>query len=278
MNSRPALQAGRRLPPPALVLSAVFLALLVSAALFPGWLSHADPLGVAPEEAFQGPGLRHWLGTDQSGRDIFARIIHGARPSLLIGLAVMALSMSLAIPLGVISGVTGGWLDRAIGALIDVLFAFPVLLLALLFVAIFGSGPGPVIIATALGVTPGYARLVRGQVRAVRHAPYIEAARALGHSPSRIIRRQILPNALRPLAVLVTMGIGQTIVWASALSFLGLGAKPPAPEWGTMLAAGRDYIAHAWWLSFFPGLCIVLTTLSTTVAGRHLQQGLEDMR
>jgi peptide/nickel transport system permease protein len=201
-----------------------------------------------------------------------------ARPSLTIGVLVMALSMSLAVPLGLIAGIAPGWLDRALGVVIDVLFAFPVLLLALLFVAMFGSGPGPVIIATALGVTPGYARMVRGQVLAVRHAPYIEAARALGHSPWRIIRRQILPNALRPLAVLVTMGIGQTIVWASALSFLGLGAKPPAPEWGTMLAAGRDFIANAWWLTFFPGLCIVLTTLSTTVVGRHLQQWLEGRR
>ena len=131
------------------------------------------------------------------------------------------------------------------------------------------------IVATGIGAAPGYARMVRGQVLAVRNAGYIEAARALGHPPLRIIRRQLLPNAMRPLIVTLTMGVGQAIVWASALSFLGLGAKPPAPEWGTMLSMGRDFVANAWWLTFFPGLFIVLTTLSTTVAGRYLQQRLE---
>ncbi len=161
------------------------------------------------------------------------------------------------------------------GWLLEVLFAFPSLILALLFVAVFGSGIGPLIVATGLGGAPGYARMVRGQVLAVRNAGYIESARALGHPPLRIIARQLLPNAMRPLIVTLTMGVGQAIVWASALSFLGLGARPPAPEWGTMLSMGRDFIANAWWLTFFPGLFIVLTTLSTTVVGRYLQQRLE---
>lgn len=260
---------------PSVVLAGVFLTLLVLAALLPGWFSHVDPLATAPEEAFQPPCSSHWFGTDQSGRDILSRIIHGTRSSLAIGSLAVLLSMSMAIPLGVLSGLIGGWLDRAIGGLIEVLFAFPVLLLALLFVAAFGGGVGSLIVATALGTTPGYARIVRGQVLAVRHSGYIEAARALGHATGRIIRRQLLPNAMRPLVVVITMGVGQTIVWASALSFLGLGAKPPAPEWGTMLSAGRDFIASAWWLTFFPGLFIVLTTLSTTAVGRYLQRWLE---
>ena len=153
--------------------------------------------------------------------------------------------------------------------------AFPSLVLALLFVASVGSGVGPLIVATGLGGAPGYARMVRGQVLAVRNAGYIEAAVALGHPTRRIILRQLLPNAMRPLIVTLTMGVGQAIVWASARSFLGLGAPPPAPEWGTMLSMGRDFVANAWWLTFFPGLFIVLTTLSTTVAGRYLQQRLE---
>jgi peptide/nickel transport system permease protein len=252
-----------------------FLALVIVAALAPQLFAHGDPLAIVPRDAFHPPGWAHWFGTDQSGRDIYSRVIHGARLSLFVGLAATALAMSIAIVLGLLGGLGGLRTDRGVGWLLEILFAFPSLVLALLFVAIFGSGIGPLIIATGLGAAPGYARMVRGQVLAVRNAGYIEAARALGHPTRRIIWRQLLPNAMRPLIVTLTMGVGQAIVWASALSFLGLGARPPTPEWGTMLSMGRDFIANAWWLTFFPGLFIVLTTLSTTVAGRYLQQRLE---
>ncbi|MGG5292101.1 ABC transporter permease [Pseudomonas shirazensis] len=263
------------LPPVGASLALLFLAALLLAALFPHLFTHVDPLAIVPRDAFQAPSWAHWLGTDQSGRDIFARIIHGARQSLLIGVAATALSMTIAISLGLLGGLGGARVDRAVGWLLEVLFAFPSLILALLFVAVFGSGVGTLIVATGLGGAPGYARMVRGQVLAVRNAGYIEAARALGHPTSRIVLRQLLPNAMRPLVVTMTMGVGQAIVWASALSFLGLGARPPAPEWGTMLSMGRDFIASAWWLTFFPGLFIVLTTLATTVTGRFIQQRLE---
>ena len=252
-----------------------FLTLVIVAALVPQLFAHGDPLAIVPRDAFHPPGWAHWFGTDQSGRDIYSRVIHGARLSLFVGLAATALAMSIAIVLGLLGGLGGLRTDRGVGWLLEILFAFPSLVLALLFVAIFGSGVGPLIIATGLGAAPGYARMVRGQVLAVRNAGYIEAARALGHPTRRIIWRQLLPNAMRPLIVTLTMGVGQAIVWASALSFLGLGARPPTPEWGTMLSMGRDFIANAWWLTFFPGLFIVLTTLSTTVAGRYLQQRLE---
>ncbi|MET0807388.1 MAG: ABC transporter permease [Pseudoxanthomonas sp.] len=257
------------------LLAVSFLAFLIVAALLPQLFAHSDPLAIVPHDAFHPPGWAHWFGTDQSGRDIFSRVIHGTRQSLFIGLAATALAMSIAIVLGLLGGLGGAYLDRGVGWLLEILFAFPSLILALLFVAVFGSGIGPLIVATGLGGAPGYARMVRGQVLAVRNAGYIEAAKALGHPPLRIITRQLLPNAMRPLIVTLTMGVGQAIVWASALSFLGLGARPPAPEWGTMLSMGRDFIANAWWLTFFPGLFIVLTTLSTTVAGRYLQQRLE---
>ena len=263
------------LPPVGASLALLFLAALLLAALFPQLFTHVDPLAIVPRDAFQAPSWAHWLGTDQSGRDIFARIIHGARQSLLIGIAATALSMTIAISLGLLGGLGGARVDRAVGWLLEVLFAFPSLILALLFVAVFGSGVGTLIVATGLGGAPGYGRMVRGQVLAVRNAGYIEAARALGHPTSRIVLRQLLPNAMRPLVVTMTMGVGQAIVWASALSFLGLGARPPAPEWGTMLSMGRDFIASAWWLTFFPGLFIVLTTLATTVTGRFIQQRLE---
>ena len=257
------------------LLALIFLAFLIVAALLPQLFTHADPLAIVPHDAFHPPGWAHWFGTDQSGRDIFSRVIYGTRQSLLIGLAATVLAMSIAIALGLLGGLGGARIDRGVGWLLEILFAFPSLVLALLFVAVFGSGIGPLIVATGLGAAPGYARMVRGQVLAVRNAGYIEAAVALGHSRRRIILRQLLPNAMRPLIVTLTMGVGQAIVWASALSFLGLGAPPPAPEWGTMLSMGRDFVANAWWLTFFPGLFIVLTTLSTTVAGRYLQQRLE---
>ena len=256
-------------------LAGTFLLLLVVAAMAPQLFAHSDPLAIVPRDAFHAPGWGHWFGTDQSGRDIFSRVIYGTRQSLLIGLAATALAMGIAIVLGLAGGLGGRRTDRSVGWALEILFAFPSLILALLFVAIFGSGIGPLIVATGLGGAPGYARMVRGQVLAVRNAGYIEAARALGHPPLRIIVRQLLPNAMRPLIVTLTMGVGQAIVWASALSFLGLGAPPPAPEWGTMLSMGRDFVANAWWLTFFPGLFIVLTTLSTTVVGRYLQQRLE---
>lgn len=269
------VRASRHKLPWATLLAATFLLLLIVAALLPQLFSHADPLSIAPRDAFQAPSWAHWFGTDQSGRDIYSRVIHGAGQSLTIGLAATFLAMSIAISLGLLGGLAGGRTDRAVGWLLEILFAFPSLVLALLFVAIFGTGLIPLIVATGLGAAPGYARMVRGQVLAVKGSGYIEAARALGHSPRRIIVRQLLPNAMRPLLVTVTMGIGQAIVWASALSFLGMGAPPPAPEWGTMLSMGRDFIANAWWLTFFPGAFIVLTTLSTTVVGRYLQQRLE---
>lgn len=256
-------------------LAVAFLLFVVLAAIVPQWFAHSDPLVIVPRDAFHPPGWAHWFGTDQSGRDIYSRVIFGSRESLLIGLAATAIAMSIAIVLGLLGGLGGPRIDRSVGWVVEILFAFPSLVLALLFVAIFGSGIGPLIIATGLGGAPGYARMVRGQILAVRNAGYIEAARALGHPPLRIVGRQLLPNAMRPLIVTLTMGVGQAIVWASALSFLGLGAKPPAPEWGTMLSMGRDFVANAWWLTFFPGLFIVLTTLSTTVAGRYLQQRLE---
>ncbi|CAB1214263.1 ABC transporter permease [Acinetobacter bouvetii] len=257
------------------ILAGLFLVAIILASIFPYLFASTDPLAINPEAAFQAPSWAHWFGTDQSGRDIYARVIHGSQQSLTIGVLAIGLAFLIAIPLGVIAGLSGGWIDRVIGWVIEVLFAFPSLILALLFVAVFGAGITQLIIATGIGIAPGYARMIRGQVLAARHAGYVESARALGHSPWRIIRRQLLPNAMRPLVVVVTMGIGQSIVWASALSFLGLGAKPPAPEWGTMMSAGRDFIANAWWLTFFPGFFILLTTLSTTVLGRYLQNRLE---
>jgi peptide/nickel transport system permease protein len=265
----------RRTPRPGLVLAWLMVAFLLVAVAFPGLIAKDAPLAVDPAKTLLGPSLDHLFGTDQSGRDVFSRVVYGARESLSIGVAATAVGLAIAIVLGFAAGLGGRWADVVVSRFLEVLFAFPSLLLALLFVAMFGAGVGSLIIAVGIGSAPGYARMIRGQVIAVRNAPYIEAARVLGHSPLKIMARNIFPNAMRPLLVLGTLGIGQSIVWASALSFLGLGAAPPAPEWGAMLAAGRDFISSAWWLEFFPGAVIVATALAATAIGRHLQRRLE---
>jgi peptide/nickel transport system permease protein len=265
----------RRRLRPGIALAWLVVAFLVACVAFPTLIAPDAPLAVDPSKTLLGPSLSHLFGTDQSGRDVFSRVVYGARESLSIGLAATVVGLAIAIVLGFAAGLGGRWADTVISRFLEILFAFPSLLLALLFVAMFGAGVGSLIIAVGIGSAPGYARMIRGQVIAVRHAPYVEAARVLGHHPLRITAASIFPNAMRPLLVLGTLGIGQSIVWASALSFLGLGAAPPAPEWGAMLAAGRDFVSTAWWLEIFPGAVIVATALAATAIGRHLQRRLE---
>ena len=254
------------------VIAAATAFFLVLAALVPGWLAPTDPLAIDPSAAFSSPSLAHWLGTDESGRDMYSRIVHGSRPSLLIGAAATGLGLGLALLLGLASGLGGRWLDAGIGRIVEVMLALPGLLLALVFIALAGPGVSTTIIAVGLTTAPGYARIIRSQARSLRGSAMIEAARVLGHHPARILFRHLLPNALGPVLVLATLGVGQAVIWASALSFLGLGEAPPAPEWGAMLAAGRTYLSSAWWMTFFPGLAIVATAAASTVLGRSLQR------
>jgi peptide/nickel transport system permease protein len=260
---------------PAVYLSALFLALVVAAAIVPSAFTSASPLDTDVAQPLKSPSIDHLFGTDASGRDIYTRVVFGARSSLAIGLGATALALLVAVALGLAAGLGGPLLDGAINRFLEVLFAFPGLLIALLFIAMFGPGVTTEIVAVAIGAAPGYARMIRGQVLAVKGSGYVAAASALGHPPRRVVAQHIFPNAMRPLVVLATMGIGQSIVWASSLSFLGLGVAPPAPEWGAMLDAGRDFVSTAWWLELFPGLAIVGCTLSVTVVGRYLQQRLE---
>ena len=183
--------------------------------------------------------------------------------------------MGIAILLGFAGGIAGGIVDTAIARVLEVAFAFPVMLLALLLIAIRGPSVNTEIIAVGIGSAAGDARMVRGQVLAVRQADYIAAATALGHGRSAVIRRHLFPNAMRPLVAMITLGIGQSIVWASGLAFLGLGVAPPSPEWGALLNSGRLYITTSWWLEIMPGLVIVLVALSVTSLGRTLQHRLE---
>lgn len=270
--TRPATRArpGSR-PTVGEVLSLGALAFLALSAIIPELFTSIDPLAINPREAFQAPNAAHWFGTDESGRDVFSRTIHGARPSLLIGVAATAIGIGLALVLGIMGGLGPKPIDYTVTRVGEVLFALPGLLLALVFIAIVGPGIVTSTIAVGISAAPGYARIIRSQIRAVRGAPYVEAATVLGRSRFTILRRNILPNAFAPVFVLATLGVGQAIVWASSLSYLGLGAVPPAAEWGAMLSAGRTYIANAWWLTVFPGLFIVLAAGAATSLGRSMQ-------
>ncbi|GGE87067.1 ABC transporter permease [Mycetocola zhadangensis] len=252
------------------VLASLFVLFLVVATIAPGVLSSIDPNAISAKEAFESPSTDHWFGTDESGRDIYSRVVAGTSTSLLIGISATAIGLTLGLILGVLAGFGGRALDFTVNRVIEVLFAFPGLLLALLVIVIAGPGPVTATIAVGLSTAPGYARIIRGQLISIRSSGYVEAARVLGHGRWRVLTRHILPNALAPLVVLATLGVGQAVVWAAALSYLGLGAQPPAAEWGAMLSAGRTYIGTAWWLTVFPGLMIVLTTIATTVLGRSL--------
>ena len=252
------------------ICSALFVLLLLVLALLPGLLAPGDPLAVNPADAFQSPRPAHPMGTDESGRDVYTRVVHGARDSLFIGAAATALGMGVAIVLGTAAALSPRWLDQAILRILEALYAIPSLLMALLIIAFTGPGVGPAIIAVGLSTAPGYARLVRSQIRTLKDSEMLEAATVLGRGTLLRVRNHLVPNALRPLLALITLGVGQAVIWASALSFLGLGTAPPAPEWGAMLAAGRTYLHLAWWLSFFPGLAIVTVAAGATMIGRAL--------
>lgn len=265
----------RRHVPVSVVLSGLVVALFAVAALLPGLLSTHSPLSTDLPSALRGPSPEHWLGTDDVGRDLYSRIVWGTRPSLLIGLGVMALGMALAVVLGLASGLGPRWVSGPVNRLLEVLLAFPTLLLALLLVALLGPSAQSLIIAVGISTAPGYARLIRAQTISVKRSGYVEAARALGHTRRTIVTQHIAPNAFRPLVALIALGIGTSVVWASGLSFLGLGVAPPSSEWGLLLNAGKTQITVAWWLEIFPGLAIVLVTLSFTLIGRYIQALVE---
>ena len=260
---------------PGTVLASLVVLWAATAALAPGLLTDRSPLASDLHATLLPPSFEHWFGTDDAGRDLFTRVIYGAAQSLGIGLGATGLAMAIAIVLGFAAGLAGGIVDTLITRMLEVAFAFPALLLALLLISIRGPSVTTEIVAVGVGSAAGYSRMVRGQVLNVREAAYIEAAGALGHRRWNVIRRHLFPNAMRPLVAVLTLGIGQSIVWASSLSFLGMGVAPPASEWGALLDAGREHITTSWWLEILPGLVIVLVALAITSLGRTLQHRLE---
>ncbi|MGJ7552016.1 ABC transporter permease [Pseudomonas alloputida] len=253
---------------PGITLAWAILALLLLAVAFPSWLSPADPLGADARLAYLPPNSTFWLGTDENGRDVLSRLIHGARPSLYIGLAATLVGLGLGTSLGLLAGLAPAWLDNLLMRAVDVLLAFPDLLLALVIIALFGQGTGNLILAVGIASVPRYARLVRAQALTIRHAGFVEAAVALGRKRSAVVLAHVLPNAVQPVLILACIGLGGAITAAAALSFLGFGAPPPAPEWGAMMAVARNFMANAPWLMAWPALAITLTVISITVIGR----------
>lgn len=252
------------------VLAALAVLWMAVAVLWPDLLAPGDPNAIDARAAFTAPEPGHWFGTDESGRDVYTRVVHGAAASLGIGAAATAIGVGAGLVLGFAAGLGPRWLDAAIGRVLEVLFALPTLVLALLLVAVLGAGVEASVLAVGAATAPGYARMLRARVRSVATSGYVESARLEGHPPLTVLRRHVVPNTLWPLVSVATLGIGQAVVWVCALSFLGLGTLPPSPEWGAMLNAGRVYIDTAWWLTVFPGLAITVTAAALTVLGRRV--------
>ena len=247
------------------------LSVLVFLALFPGLVAPHAPEEQNVEAAYQGPSLQHLFGTDSVGRDIVSRIIFGTRISLEVGLISIAIAGSFGISLGLVSGYYGGLIDSIGMRVVDIMLAFPGILLALVMVAILGTSLTNLMIAIGIGSISGFARLTRGCVLSIREEPYVDSARVVGCRASRIVRVYILPNTLSSLIVYGTLGVASAILTGAALSFLGLGVQRPSPEWGVMLSDGRDYLQEFWWMATFPGLAILVTTLAINMVGDGLR-------
>jgi peptide/nickel transport system permease protein len=254
-----------------IVLAAVLAPLL---APFPGDAG----TGTNPFAVLRPPSAQHWFGTDQVGRGIVSRVVYGARVSPLIAFFVLLIACLIGIPLGVVAGYFGGWLDDVIMRVTDIFLAFPALLLALALAAVLPPSLTSVTIAISATWWPWYTRLIRGQAASVAGRPYIESCRALGVPRWRIIVRHILPNAITPLIVQISLDVGGVILTASALSFLGLGAQDPTPDWGLMVSEGQTYFTTDWWVVTFPGLAILVTAFAFNLLGDGLRDLLDPKR
>ena len=263
--------SGSRRTPLAVVVAGVMLLGIAIVALWPSLVTSYSPLETNASATLQPPSGSHLFGTDQSGRDVFARVVYGAQYSLAIGLGATVVALGLGMALGVLAALGSKIVDGVLSRLIDVLMAFPEFLLALVVIAVVGPGEASIPLAVALAATPAYARVARAETLVVTQAGYVRASASLGVSRVRIALRHIIPNAAGPLLVMATIGVGTAIVTAAGLSFLGLGAQPPTPEWGVILSEGRNFLATAWWIAVFPGLAITTTVVCISVLGRHLR-------
>lgn len=255
---------GRRLrrPPIGLVLACGWLLAVAVAVFVPHLIAAGDPLAGVPALKLEPPSAEHWLGTDAVGRDLYTRVVHGTGLTMRTAVLAVAMGVLFGSTLGLLAGLAGGAVDIVVMRMVDVLFAVPGILLSLALITVLGVGTAAVAFAVSLGSIAGIARVLRSEVLKVRTSPYIEAAQVSGNRPLRLTLRHVLPNAVTPLLALAALELAAAILSVSALGFLGYGAQPPAPEWGAMVAAGRDALRTAWWLTTFPGLAIVATVLA----------------
>ncbi|WP_262060154.1 ABC transporter permease [Streptomyces sp. STR69] len=255
---------------PGLLLSVIVLVLVVLASFRPGLFTSRDPLTGVPSQNFRGPSGAHWFGTDELGRDVFSRVVHGAQLSLKATLIAVAVAFVVGSLIGLVAGFVGRWIDDVLMRFVDVLLSIPALFLSLALVTALGYGTVKVAVAVGIASVASFARVTRAEVLRVRQAVFVEASRSCGARWYSVLGRHVLPNAAGPVIVLATLDFGSSILAVSALSFLGYGAPPPAPEWGTLISDGRNYLANAWWLTALPGLAIAATVLATNRIARAL--------
>ncbi|MBB6482670.1 ABC transporter permease [Spirochaeta isovalerica] len=256
-----------------LILIFIFLCLAVFAPLIADYENDALKMNII--ERLQSPGADHWFGTDEMGRDIFARIVYGTRISLFVGVISVSIALTLGGTLGAIAGYYGGKIDNIIMRTLDILLAIPTILLAITIVAALGASILNLMIAVGISNIPGFARVVRAAVLSVKDQEFIEAARAIGSRDHTIILKHVLPNSMAPIIVFATLKVASAIMATASLSFIGLGIQPPTPEWGSMLAGGRAYIRDNMYIVLYPGLAIVLTVLSLNLIGDGLRDALD---
>jgi peptide/nickel transport system permease protein len=244
-------------------------------ALFAPWLAPQDPIATNWGAIRQAPSAAHWFGTDEIGRDVFARVVWGTRASLLAGVVSVCISLLLGVPIGLAAGFLGGWVDSVISRITDAFLACPFLILAIALAAFLGPSLTNAMIAIGVSATPIFVRLTRAQVQGIAVEDYIEAARAVGNPPLRIALRHVLPNITAPLIVQATLAIAAAVIAEASLSFLGLGQQPPAPSWGSMLNTAKNFIDNAPWMAIWPGLSIFLLVLSFNLLGDGLRDALD---
>ena len=252
----------------------ILLTLMLLGALFAPVITPYDP-NAQDYEFLESPTTTHFLGTDDLGRDLFTRIIYGARISLFVGLVTVVISLLAGVLMGLLAGYYGGWIDNLIMRYIDLQWAFPNFIIAVYLVAVFGTGLSNVIVAVTLAFLDDFARITRGMVLSIREQEFVLAARAIGVPNRRILLRHILPSSLAPIIVLATISVSYAILAEAGLSFLGLGVKPSTPTWGLILSDARTFFSRAWWLAVFPGLAIMLTVLSINFLGDTLRDVLD---
>ncbi|QRM32922.1 ABC transporter permease [Microvirga sp. VF16] len=275
-GERPSLSGIRMLlyDPGACVGLGFILFIIAVAALAPFIAGH-DPTEQSVVNALLPPSLEHWFGTDEFGRDVFSRAVYGARPALIVGLLSVGVSMAIGVPLGMLAGFKGGWLDTAVTAIVDTMLSFPAILMALFVVTLIGTSLPVLICAIGISSVPIYVRLARSSTLLVRELDYVAASRTFGASDFRIVMKHILPNIVSPLIVMATLSISGAITTEASLSFLGLGIQPPTPSWGNLIRDGVNAILEAPWLALIPGLCLTVSVLAFNIVGDTLRDLLD---